>query len=155
MLWTEGLYPFPNLYVEALIPKVRVLGRRAFGRCWGLDKAVRGEPPWWPQGPYKEMKAPELSLFTMWGHSKKSTIPEPGGGLSPRTHHAGTQPLQLWEIKVCVFQPPCLWCSVMAATAPSAPHTLPRTVPTWFYLGLCVFYSLLGERFPCFCTRLS
>lgn len=155
MLWTEGLYPFPNSYVEALIPKVMVLGCKAFGRWLGLDKAMRVEPPWWQQRPYKEMKGPELSLFPMWGHNKKSTIPEPGGGLSPRTHHAGTQPLQLWEINVCCFQPPCLWCSVIAATAPTPPQTLTGTGPVWFYLGLCIFYSLLGEPFPSFFTRLS
>lgn len=81
VLWTKCLCP----YVEAPIPSVMISGGRAFGRYLGLNKAMKIETPWWHECLYKEMKGPECSLSTVWGYSKKTTIYEPGGGLSTRT----------------------------------------------------------------------
>ena len=58
----------------------------------------------------------------MWGHSKETGICKPrrktSGGTSPaNTLILDVQPSELWENKFWSFEPPSLWCFVMATVA--------------------------------------
>lgn len=63
----------------------------------------------------------------MWGHSKKAATYKPKREALGAADPAGTlildpQSPELWENRFLLFEPPCLWGSVVAAQADE--HTI-------------------------------
>lgn len=67
----------------------------------------------------KETPESSLAPSTMWGHSKKVALHEPGSRASPDTESAGTvilaSSLQTVRNKCVIYKPPSPWYSLIAA----------------------------------------
>ena len=94
--------------------------------------------PWWDWHPY--VLYGELALSSSTGaHSQKAGVCKPGRGPSPRIQ-ARPQPPELWERKLLLLGPRCLWDSVTTALQDEDSWTLswvaaPRNLWTSSSLG--------------------
>lgn len=91
----------PKSVCRNLIPKTMVSGDGVFEKWLGHDD--------WVSALTKEMEESSLALSTLWGHSKKKALYEPGSRLSKTSNLSApwsrtSQPPEVWERNVsCLF----------------------------------------------------
>lgn len=102
--------PHPKQYVEILPPDVNLSGGEVFGRWLGHENVAYMN---WVSALIKETQR-AFSFPVMWGHSKKTTIPEPGSRALSNTKSVGALILDFsvsrtWKTNVFFIKPLNLW----------------------------------------------
>lgn len=121
VIWTECLHlPAPATKFPCWNSAPQCDGVRRWG-LWEVDEVMRVESSRKDSAPFWELWESMLSLPC---ECKTRNLP-PERGRSPEPDYAGTLisnslPLKLWEVNVCVYKPPSLWCFVVTARASSS-----------------------------------